>query len=65
MEENKGLLAELMDKKSILVLDQVMDSLTSQFMDLKVSNVASCDFTRNKCRVSLKKAHFHSVNLNS
>lgn len=42
-----------------------MDDLTSQFVDLEVSNTASYDITRNKCRISLKKAHLHSVNLNS
>ncbi|ORE21985.1 hypothetical protein BCV71DRAFT_231718 [Rhizopus microsporus] len=63
-EEHRGLLVELIDKKPALVLDQVMDDLKSDFMGLEVSKAALYDFTREKCRIGLKKAHFHSVNPN-
>lgn len=39
--------------------------ITNQFVDLKVSKTALYDFMRDKYRISLKKAHFHSVNRNS
>ncbi|CAO3699281.1 unnamed protein product [Rhizopus stolonifer] len=64
-EEHREFLVELIDKKPALFLDQVMDALTSQFMRLKVSKTALYDFMTDKCRISLKKAHFHSVDRNS
>jgi transposase len=63
-EEHRELLVELIDKKPALVLDQVMDDLASQFMGLEVSKTALYDFTKEKCRINLKKAHFHSVERN-
>lgn len=63
-EEHRELLVELIDKKPALVLDQVMDDLKSNFMGLEVSKTALYDFTREKCRIGLKKAHFHSVKSN-
>lgn len=60
-EEHRELLVELIDKKPALVLDQVMDNLMSQFMGLEGSKAALYDFTKKKCRISFKKAYFHSI----
>ncbi|KAG1474273.1 hypothetical protein G6F56_000452 [Rhizopus delemar] len=42
-----------------------MDNLTSKFEDLSISKTALYNFVTEKCRISLKKAHFHSVERNS
>ncbi|KAG0164517.1 hypothetical protein DFQ30_009826 [Apophysomyces sp. BC1015] len=43
-DEHKGFLVDLIDEESALVLDQVMDQLTSQFMDLSLSKTALYNF---------------------
>ncbi|KAG1444924.1 hypothetical protein G6F56_010105 [Rhizopus delemar] len=48
-EEHQKYLVEMIDENPSLVLDQMMDNLTSQFKGLKVS----------------KNAYFHSVERNS
>jgi hypothetical protein len=42
-----------------------MDGLSAQFMDLSISKTAVYNFMKEKCRISLKKAHFHLVERNS
>ncbi|KAG1255894.1 hypothetical protein G6F68_010039 [Rhizopus microsporus] len=64
-EEHEQFLKELIDDKPSLVLEEMMDSLTSKFVDLSISKTALYNFVTKKCRISLKKAHFHSVERNS
>ncbi|KAG1448381.1 hypothetical protein G6F56_008958 [Rhizopus delemar] len=48
-----------------VVLKEMIDNLTSKFEDLSISKTALYNFVAEKCRISLKKAHFHSVERNS
>ncbi|KAG1468016.1 hypothetical protein G6F56_004082 [Rhizopus delemar] len=51
-EEHQKYLVEMIDENPSLVLDQTMDSLTSQFEDLK-------------CKISVKRAYFYAVERNN
>lgn len=42
-----------------------MDNLTSQFEGLQISKTAFYDFVKTKCKISVKRAYFHSVERNS
>jgi transposase len=55
-------LLKLVDENETgLTLDQMMESLTTEFMGLKISKSAFHEFTRKKCRISCKRAHFQPV----
>ncbi|KAG1315702.1 hypothetical protein G6F64_000460 [Rhizopus arrhizus] len=64
-EEHRVFLVYYIDKKPSLILDEIMDGLSAQFMDLSISKTAVYNFIKEKCRISLKKAYFHSVERNS
>jgi transposase len=64
-EEHRIFLVDYIDKKSSLTLDEIMDDLSARFMDLSISKTAVYNFVKEKCRNSLKKVHFHSVERNS
>ncbi|KAG1266388.1 hypothetical protein G6F65_014071 [Rhizopus arrhizus] len=64
-EEHRAFLVNYIDKKPSLALDEIMDGLSAQFMDLSISKTAVYNFMKEKCRISLKKAHFHSAERNS
>lgn len=64
-DEHKGYLTELIDNKPDIVLDEMMESLTTQFIDLDISKSGLHRFVTEKCNISLKRAHFHSVERNS
>ncbi|CEP16997.1 hypothetical protein [Parasitella parasitica] len=64
-EEHQKYLVEMIDENPSLVLDQMMDSLTSQFEGLQISKTAFYNFVKDKCRISVKRAYFHSVERNS
>lgn len=65
-ERHKTHLINLIDEEPALVLDQMMErSLTASFSDLKISKTALYNFVTNECKISLKRAHFHSVDRNS
>ncbi|CEP10365.1 hypothetical protein [Parasitella parasitica] len=64
-EEHQRFLVNLIDENASIVLDEMMDSLTAQFADLQVSKAALYNFATEKCAISFKKAHFHSVERNS
>ncbi|KAK4521056.1 uncharacterized protein ATC70_004046 [Mucor velutinosus] len=64
-ERHKTHLINLIDEEPALVLDQMMESLTVLFSDLKISKTTLYNFVTNKCKISLKRAHFHSVDRNS
>lgn len=64
-EEHAAFLTNLVDENPSLALDQMMESLTKQFEGLEVSKTALYNFTTEKCRITFKKAHFHSVERNS
>ncbi|KAI8987042.1 hypothetical protein BDB01DRAFT_719861, partial [Pilobolus umbonatus] len=64
-EEHQKYLVEMMDEDPSLVLDQMMDSLTSQFEDLKVFKTTHYDFIKKKCKISVKRAYFYAVERNS
>jgi transposase len=64
-EEHEKLLVNLIDEEAPLVLDEMMDSLTAQFTDLKISKTALYNFATEKRSISFKKAHFHSIESNS
>lgn len=63
--EHETFLTELVDEQPSLVLDQIMDSLTNQFTGLQISKTGLYTFVTKNCRISLKRAHFHSVERNS
>ena len=64
-DEHQKFLVNLVDEHASIVLDEMMSSLTEQFEDLKVSKTALYNFATEKCAISFKKAHFHSVERNS
>ncbi|KAG1150494.1 hypothetical protein G6F37_001356 [Rhizopus arrhizus] len=64
-EEHRIFLVDHIDKKPSLTLDEIMDGLSAQFMDLSISKTAVYNFVKEKCRISLKKAYFHSAERNS
>ncbi|GAA5798206.1 hypothetical protein HPULCUR_003606 [Helicostylum pulchrum] len=64
-EEREKFLVDLVDDQPSLVLDQIMDNLTNQFTDLSISKTGLYNVVTDKCRISLKRAHFHSVDKNS
>ncbi|CEG84661.1 hypothetical protein RMATCC62417_18430 [Rhizopus microsporus] len=64
-EEHQKHLIELIDENPSLVLDQMMESLTSQFENLKVSRTLLYDFIKKKYNISVKRAYFHSVERNN
>ncbi|KAI9471789.1 MAG: hypothetical protein EXX96DRAFT_621987 [Benjaminiella poitrasii] len=58
-------LTELIDDNADLTLEQMIDKLTDEFKDLKISRSSLHDFTTKKCRITFKRAYFHSVENNS
>ncbi|KAI8885340.1 hypothetical protein K501DRAFT_293549 [Backusella circina FSU 941] len=64
-EEHKKLLTDKFIDHPSATLDQAMESLTTQFSDLKVSKTTVYNFMTEKCTLSFKKAHFHSKERNS
>ncbi|KAI8644825.1 hypothetical protein BD408DRAFT_430106 [Parasitella parasitica] len=48
-----------------LVLDQMIENLTTSFIDLETSKTALYNFVANNCRISLKRAQFYLVDRNS
>ena len=64
-ENHEAFLVNLVDENAGLVLDEMMESLTNEFSDLSISKTALYNFVTEKCRISLKRAHFHSVERNS
>lgn len=63
-EHQKHLEEKLIDHPSA-TLDQAIESLTSQFSDLKITKTTVYNFMTEKCALSFKKAHFHSKERNS
>ncbi|KAG1139787.1 hypothetical protein G6F37_009497 [Rhizopus arrhizus] len=61
---HKNYLTNLVGVKSSIVLDEMMKSLT-KFTDLKISKNSLHEFVTEKCRISLKRAHFHSIERNN
>jgi transposase len=57
---HKNYLTSLVGEKSSIVLDEMMKSLT-KFTDLKISKNSLHEFVTEKCRISLKRSHFHSI----
>lgn len=53
------------DEIPSLTLDQVMEALTTKSTDLNFSKAVLYNFMKEKCRISLKKIRFHSVERNS
>jgi hypothetical protein len=53
------------DDQPSQVLDQLMESLTAPFIELEISKTALYNFDIKNCNISLKRAHFHSVDCNS
>jgi hypothetical protein len=60
-EEYEKFLINLVDEEASLVLDEMMDSPTAQFMFLKISKTALYNFATEKWSISFKKAHLHSI----
>jgi hypothetical protein len=63
-DRHKTHLVNLIDEEPALVLDQMMDSLTAEFIDLEISKTALYNFVTKHCKISPKRAHFHSVERN-
>lgn len=64
-EDHRKHLIELIDDNPSLVLDEMMESLTSRFEDLEISKTALYNFVKKECKISVKRAYFHSVERNS
>lgn len=64
-EEHKEYLLSIVDEKPDLVLEEMMGQLNLQFKDLSIKKSALHEFLTEKCQITLKRAHFHSVKRNS
>ncbi|KAG1474854.1 hypothetical protein G6F56_000093 [Rhizopus delemar] len=64
-DSHKKFIVDLVDDQPSLVLDQMTESLTASFIELEISKTALYNFVTKNCNVSLKRAHFHSVDRNS
>ena len=60
-EEHKEFLISMVDEEPDLVLDEMMEQLSAQFTDLRIEKSDLHEFLTEKCQISLKRAHFHSV----
>ncbi|KAI9244087.1 hypothetical protein EDC94DRAFT_665729 [Helicostylum pulchrum] len=65
VEEHEKSLHELIDEKPSLVVSGVMDDITTKFSGLTISKSVLYKHTTEKCRIILKRAHFHSVERSS
>ncbi|KAG1451631.1 hypothetical protein G6F56_008036 [Rhizopus delemar] len=50
-EDYQKHLVELIDDNPSLVLDEMMESLTSQFEDLEISKTALYNFVKKECKI--------------
>ncbi|CEP07534.1 hypothetical protein [Parasitella parasitica] len=58
-EDHRKYLVKLVDENDTeLTLDQMMKSLTTEFMGLQISNLAFHEFAQNKMQNQFKRAHF-------
>ncbi|ORE12625.1 hypothetical protein BCV71DRAFT_280559 [Rhizopus microsporus] len=64
-EEHQKYLLDLVDDNPFLVLDQMMESLTSQFEGLEISKTSLYNFVKKECKISVKRAYFYLQNRNS
>jgi hypothetical protein len=64
-EGHKEFLISMVDEKPDLVLDEMMEQLSAQFTDLRIEKSALHESLTEKCQISLKRAHFHSIERNS
>ncbi|KAG1472540.1 hypothetical protein G6F56_001477 [Rhizopus delemar] len=64
-DTHKEYLVSLIDEKPSIALDEMMEDLTSQFTDMRISKSFLYEFVTKKCNISLKRAHLHSMERNS
>ncbi|CAO3632584.1 unnamed protein product [Mucor hiemalis] len=64
-QEHKEYLLSIVDEKPDLVMEEMIEQLNSQFIDLSFEKSALREFLTEKCQITLKRAHFHSVERNS
>ncbi|KAG1038350.1 hypothetical protein G6F43_012702 [Rhizopus delemar] len=64
-EEHKRHLVSFYDDNPSAVVDQAMDSLTSEFTGLKIGKTSVYNFMTRECNLTFKKAHMHSIQRNS
>ncbi|KAG1053493.1 hypothetical protein G6F43_004434 [Rhizopus delemar] len=58
-DAHREYLVKLVDENDTgLTLDQMMESLTTEFMGLQITKSAFHEFARTKCRISCKRAQF-------
>jgi transposase len=61
-DAHREYLVKLVDENdTVLTLDQMMESLTTEFMGLQVSKSAFHEFAKTKCRISCKKKSSLSI----
>lgn len=60
-KEHKMALISIVDEKPDSVLEEMMEQLNAQFLGLDIHQSALLTFLYEKCHLSLKRAHFHSV----
>lgn len=63
--EHKEYITNAIDEKPGIVLEEMMEGLTSQFIDLEISRSNLHKFITTKCNLSLKRAHFQPLERNS
>jgi transposase len=64
-EEHKRHLISFYDDNPSAVVDQAMDSLTSEFAGLRIGKTAVYNFMTSECNLTFKKARMHSIQRNS
>ncbi|CEP08441.1 hypothetical protein, partial, partial [Parasitella parasitica] len=56
--EHRDYLVQIIDEKPSIVLDEMMEKLTSEFEGLNIARSNLHKFITTSCRISLKRAHF-------
>lgn len=64
-EDHEGFLKEYVDENPSSTLDDIMDQLTSSFMDLSVSKTSLHTFLKDECTLTFKIARKEGVERNS
>lgn len=64
-QDHKEYLISIVDEKPDLVLEEMVEQMNSQFMDLEIGKSTLHKFLTEKCQITLKRAHLHSVERNS
>jgi hypothetical protein len=64
-DAHKDCLIKAIDNNPAMIIVEMMETLTNELMDLKVSKITVYAFATNKYNISFKRASFHPVERNT